>query len=191
MRWVGHVATMGGEGRAKLYTEFWWGNVRVSEHMEDPGVDGRIIWRWIFRKWDVGVWTESMWLRIGTGLTVDLRTLVMRPLRHVISQKNWYPSDLPLESLLFNNLTESPFTGIWQVGCVHHLPFRISSWTFMWAFGMHASEDQRGRLYFKELQEAAADCWWFELLSIRPQRLRPLHLRSRADRELNLNEIIQ
>jgi hypothetical protein len=28
--------------------------------------DGRIILRWIFRKWDVGVWTESSWLRIGT-----------------------------------------------------------------------------------------------------------------------------
>jgi hypothetical protein len=23
----------------------------------DPGVEGRIILRWIFRKWDVGVWT--------------------------------------------------------------------------------------------------------------------------------------
>ena len=34
---------------------------------EDPGVDGRIILRWIFRKWDVGVWTGSSWLRIGTG----------------------------------------------------------------------------------------------------------------------------
>ena len=31
-----------------------------------PGVDGRIILRWIFRKWDVGVWTGSIWLRIGT-----------------------------------------------------------------------------------------------------------------------------
>ena len=34
--------------------------------MEDPGVDGRIILRWIFRKWNVGVWTGSRWLRIGT-----------------------------------------------------------------------------------------------------------------------------
>jgi hypothetical protein len=25
--------------------------------MGDPGVDGRIILRQIFRKWDVGVWT--------------------------------------------------------------------------------------------------------------------------------------
>jgi len=32
-----------------------------------PGVDGRIILRWIFRKWDVGVWSRSSWLRIGTG----------------------------------------------------------------------------------------------------------------------------
>ena len=34
---------------------------------EDPGVDGRIILRWIFREWDVGVWTGSSWFRIGTG----------------------------------------------------------------------------------------------------------------------------
>ena len=30
-------------------------------------VDGKIILRWIFRKWDVGLWTGSSWLRIGTG----------------------------------------------------------------------------------------------------------------------------
>jgi len=35
-------------------------------HLEDPDVDGRIILRWIFRKWDVGVWTGSSWIRIGT-----------------------------------------------------------------------------------------------------------------------------
>jgi len=30
-------------------------------------IDGRIILRWIFRKWDVGAWTGSSWLRIETG----------------------------------------------------------------------------------------------------------------------------
>jgi hypothetical protein len=30
-------------------------------------VDGRLILRWIFRKWDVGVWTGWSWLKIGTG----------------------------------------------------------------------------------------------------------------------------
>ena len=37
------------------------------DHLEDPGVDGRIILIWIFRKWDVGTWTGSIWLRIRTG----------------------------------------------------------------------------------------------------------------------------
>jgi len=32
----------------------------------DPSIDGRIILRLIFRKWDVGEWTESSWLREGT-----------------------------------------------------------------------------------------------------------------------------
>ena len=36
------------------------------DHLEDPGVRGRIIFRWIFRKWDVGEWTGLSWLRIGT-----------------------------------------------------------------------------------------------------------------------------
>jgi len=35
--------------------------------LEDPGVDGRIILIWIFRKWHVVVWTGLSWLRIGRG----------------------------------------------------------------------------------------------------------------------------
>jgi len=41
-------------------------NLRERDHLEDRGID-RIILRWIFRKWDVGAWTGSSWLRIGTG----------------------------------------------------------------------------------------------------------------------------
>jgi hypothetical protein len=40
---------------------------KEREHWGDPTVDGRIILRWIFRKLDVGVWTEASWLRLGTG----------------------------------------------------------------------------------------------------------------------------
>jgi hypothetical protein len=37
------------------------------DHLIDPGLDGRIILRWIFIKWDVVVWTGLSWLRIETG----------------------------------------------------------------------------------------------------------------------------
>jgi len=44
-----------------------WGNLRERTTWKTPVVDGRIILRWIFRNWDVGVWTGSYWLRMGTG----------------------------------------------------------------------------------------------------------------------------
>jgi hypothetical protein len=49
-----------------LYKRFWWENVREGDHLEDTDVDGRIILRWILRKWNVETWTGSIWLRIGT-----------------------------------------------------------------------------------------------------------------------------
>jgi hypothetical protein len=54
MCWAGHVACKGTE---EVYTGFLWGNLRERDHLGDPGLDGRIIIRQIFRKWGVGVWT--------------------------------------------------------------------------------------------------------------------------------------
>jgi hypothetical protein len=51
MRWAGYVARL---GRGEVFTGFWWGNLRERDHLEDPGVDGVIILRWILRNWDVG-----------------------------------------------------------------------------------------------------------------------------------------
>ena len=50
-----------------MYTGFWWGNLRERDGFEDPGVDGKTILRWIFRECDLGAWTGSSWLKIGTG----------------------------------------------------------------------------------------------------------------------------
>jgi hypothetical protein len=58
----GACSTYGGE----VYTGFRCGNLWKRDHLEDSGVDGRIILRWIFRKWDEGAWTGFSWLRIGT-----------------------------------------------------------------------------------------------------------------------------
>jgi hypothetical protein len=48
MRWEGHIART--ERREEAYTGLLWGNLRERDHLGDPGVDGRIILRWIFRK---------------------------------------------------------------------------------------------------------------------------------------------
>jgi hypothetical protein len=63
MRFAGNVARM---GRREACIRFWWGSLREREHWGDPGVGGKIILGWIFRKWDLGVWTGLDWLRIET-----------------------------------------------------------------------------------------------------------------------------
>ena len=60
MRWAGHVARM---GRGELCTWFWWGNLGERNYCRDPGGDGMITLRWIFRKWDVGYGLD----RAGSG----------------------------------------------------------------------------------------------------------------------------
>jgi hypothetical protein len=63
-RWAGQVASMGARRRIyRVVVE----KPRERDNLEDPSVDGRIILRWVFRKWDVGEWAGLIWLRIGTG----------------------------------------------------------------------------------------------------------------------------
>jgi hypothetical protein len=55
-------------GRREACIEFLWVNLReTSGDWGYPGIGRRKILGWIFRKWDVGVWTGLGWLRIETG----------------------------------------------------------------------------------------------------------------------------
>ena len=64
MRWAGYVACMGKQ--RGLYMDLV-GKSEGKRRLGSSIPNWVIILRWIFWKWDVGVWTGSIWLRIGTS----------------------------------------------------------------------------------------------------------------------------
>ena len=54
-------------GEERAVYRVWLGNRREGDHWVDLGVDGWIILGWIYRRWDVGIWTGLGWHRIETG----------------------------------------------------------------------------------------------------------------------------
>jgi hypothetical protein len=46
-------------GKREVHSGFSWGDLREGDHLGDPGVDGRIILKWICKNWDGGMdWIE-------------------------------------------------------------------------------------------------------------------------------------
>jgi hypothetical protein len=47
------------QGNGEMRTGFWWGDPRERDRLKDPGIDGRIILKRIFKTWDREAWTGS------------------------------------------------------------------------------------------------------------------------------------
>jgi hypothetical protein len=53
--------------RRQVHTGFWWGDFSERAYLENLGLHGRTILKWIFKKWDRKAWTGLIWLNIGTS----------------------------------------------------------------------------------------------------------------------------
>jgi hypothetical protein len=56
-RRAGHAACI---GRGEVHAGFWYRNMKEGDHLEESGVDGRIILKLILQKWDGRTWTISV-----------------------------------------------------------------------------------------------------------------------------------
>jgi hypothetical protein len=64
IKWVGNVAHMGAR---ETHVKVWSESKKGKDHLEDKGVDGTIILKWIIKKLNGRVWSAFIWFAIGTS----------------------------------------------------------------------------------------------------------------------------
>ena len=72
MGWAELVARMGDR---RYRTGFWYEELREGDHLQDPGVDGKLILKWIFKKLDGGM--DQIDLALDRSKLRDLVNAVM------------------------------------------------------------------------------------------------------------------
>jgi len=55
------------DGEERCSIQGFGGKTEGQKHLEDLAVDGRIMLKWISKKWDGAAWTRLIWLRTATG----------------------------------------------------------------------------------------------------------------------------
>ena len=62
--------------RGELHAGFWWGELGDGDHLEDAGLDRRIILKMDLQEVGCEAWTGLIWLRIAVvNVMIKLRVL--------------------------------------------------------------------------------------------------------------------
>jgi len=52
----------------EVYTRFSWRELREREHLENLRVNGKILLKYTFKKWNRDAWIGLLWLRVGAAV---------------------------------------------------------------------------------------------------------------------------